>query len=304
MGLADRPANFYTRHNLKSAPSAWLRVEVDVGTCDRCQGDSGRCGQCCFEKFTSIKGHRLPAFACTAQLRNSAAQSRPASIYFGADLLGAFRCAEPQTAAVAVPGRGFSGFRQGFMYSGGLQMGVGPNMARDPEGSWTMSKVGLSRHAEPDARLRTLPSVDDVLKLNTATLAIAKFRRASTVAAIRRALETTRTAMRTGKTPANEPEAIVNIALASLMAAARPNSVPFSISPARYCTPISAVRLLPRQRSRLLSPRCDRLLHSSSILATGKRGERDDHLRGLVCELTGAEDATFVNNNAAAVLLC
>jgi L-seryl-tRNA(Ser) seleniumtransferase len=39
-------------------------------------------------------------------------------------------------------------------------------------------------------------------------------------------------------------------------------------------------------------------------LAAGRRGQRHTHTQRLLTEITGAEDALIVNNNAAAVLLC
>lgn len=39
-------------------------------------------------------------------------------------------------------------------------------------------------------------------------------------------------------------------------------------------------------------------------IESGKRGSRNSHLEKLICEITGAEGAVIVNNNAAGVVLC
>src|SRR5271170_3321183 len=157
--------------------------------------------------------------------------------------------------------------------------------------------------AEPDVRLRSLPSVDDVLKADAATRAIAQFGRPAAVAAVRQTLDTMRAALRAGEAPPSQPEAIANTALVSLTSAAQSSLRPvFNLTGTVLHTNLGrAVFAEAAVEAAVAAMRSAVALEFD--LESGKRGERDDHLRGLLCELTGAEDATVVNNNAAAVLL-
>jgi L-seryl-tRNA(Ser) seleniumtransferase len=151
----------------------------------------------------------------------------------------------------------------------------------------------------PTMDLRQLPSVDAVLRTETATAAISRHGRSSVVTAIRGALA----AARQTQTVAIEAEDIAAQARDDLEAEAVPRLRPvFNLTGTVLHTNLGRALLAEEAVAAALAAMRSAVALEFD-LASGRRGERDDHLRGLLVELTGAEDATAVNNNAAAVLL-
>src|SRR5688572_5916778 len=145
---------------------------------------------------------------------------------------------------------------------------------------------------------RRLPSVDEVLRTSAATDAIGTFGRPAVVTAVRDAIADARRAG-TGAVA----EAVADSARWRLQAQAVPNlrSV-FNLTGTVLHTNLGRA-LLAEAAIEAATEAMRNAVAIEFDLGSGKRGERDDHLRGLLCELTGAEDATIVNNNAAAILL-
>jgi L-seryl-tRNA(Ser) seleniumtransferase len=152
------------------------------------------------------------------------------------------------------------------------------------------------------ARLRDLPSVDLVLRTPAGRAASAEFGHGQASAAIREALGKARREVRDGALPPDAATVAASAAEA-LAADSRPS--------ARAVLNLTGTVLHTNLGRALLAEAAiqaavEAMRSAVALefdLGTGKRGERDDHVRGLLCELTGAEDATVVNNNAAAVLL-
>ena len=166
-----------------------------------------------------------------------------------------------------------------------------------------------------------IPSVDEVLRADLGRVAVARFGHAATLAAVRAALDAMRRQLKAGAAadpaPAADPpqadpplpdrsgiaRRVGEAALQQLEAADAPRlKRVFNLTGTVLHTNLGRA-ILPEAA---VAAAITAMRHPAALefdLETGGRGERDDVVRGLVRELTGAEDAIVVNNNAAAVFL-
>jgi L-seryl-tRNA(Ser) seleniumtransferase len=151
----------------------------------------------------------------------------------------------------------------------------------------------------------SIPSVDHILNVAAVAVLIAENGRDAVVSAIREDLDRLRASMgkRDGATPGEAAERIATRVGASLSAGATASlrSV-FNLTGTILHTNLGRA-LLPTEAIAAIADAAGNPVNLEFDLAQGRRGDRDRHLEALLTQITGAEKATVVNNNAAAVLL-
>ena len=164
-----------------------------------------------------------------------------------------------------------------------------------------MSETNLDSTSNPP--FTRLPSVDRVLQSDPGENAIARFGQQATVKAIRRVLDRTRAAISDGVATVPTASAVAADALALLTLDAQPSlRRVFNLTGTVLHTNLGRA-LIAEVAVAAATTAMRSAVALEFDLDTGGRGERDNHARGLIRELTGAEDAVLVNNNAAAVVL-
>jgi L-seryl-tRNA(Ser) seleniumtransferase len=153
--------------------------------------------------------------------------------------------------------------------------------------------------APPAHDPRRIPSVDRLLGHPAARPLADAYGRSALTAAIRSDLAR----IRSGEAPGGDEAAILGRCGEALAAERRPSLRPvFNLTGTVLHTNLGRA-LLPRSAAEAVTAVMVQATNLEFDLATGARGERDDHVEALICRLTGAEAAAVVNNNAAAVLL-
>jgi L-seryl-tRNA(Ser) seleniumtransferase len=156
--------------------------------------------------------------------------------------------------------------------------------------------------------LRRLPSVDSLLKTEESEGLIAKYGRAVVVDTARKVVEGLRSAILKGsKGPLPEEtlsqESILKEIEAHLQKAFSPSLVKAVNASGVVLHTGLGRAVLPKDAQDAIDEVIEGYCTLAADVETGRRGHRDVHLDELLCEITGAEAATVVNNNAAATML-
>ncbi len=153
------------------------------------------------------------------------------------------------------------------------------------------------------SKFRAIPAVDLVLREMSDL--ISRFGHERVSAAVRIELEQLREAI-SAASAGDEQNFLSNIVEAvnnSMLASERRDFIPvFNLSGTILHTNLGRA-LLPDIAIEAAVQVAKSASNLEFDLVAGKRGDRDNHIEALICELSGAEAATVVNNNAAAVLL-
>lgn len=150
--------------------------------------------------------------------------------------------------------------------------------------------------------LSQLPSVDRLLSSPVIASLIEIHGRALVTGLVREALATARDAVRQGAPVPDEPTLVAKVG-AGVTAKTRPRLRPvFNLTGTVLHTNLGRAPM-PEEAVQALLAAARSPCALEYDIESGGRGDRDDIVIELLCELTGAEAATVVNNNAAAVFL-
>ncbi len=154
------------------------------------------------------------------------------------------------------------------------------------------------------AELRRIPAVDDVLRDQTVAGLVDQYSRPVVVAAVRRVLDRIRKDILESDRAAPDPAALTGLIQAETARTVRPKL-------RRVINATGVVVHTNLGRSVLAEAAVEAVVRAARYytnlefdLELGQRGSRYALVEGLLTELTGAESALVVNNNAAAVFLC
>ena len=156
---------------------------------------------------------------------------------------------------------------------------------------------------KPQSEFAKLPSVDRMLTSDGAPSLVAEFGHAAVVKTTRELLSEIRSAIRDGATPDVTTTTLLAEISSRLATSDMPSLRPvFNLTGTVLHTNLGRA-FLPHEAIAEVSAVARGASNLEYDLAAGQRGDRDSHLDDLVCEIIGAEAATVVNNNAAAVML-